>query len=76
MRTDELMRSVFAELRLAFHLVDDPHTLHQPYLGRNQELLEALQAGDRAGAGRLLAQYLDDSRQRVIEAYAQHLSGA
>ncbi|MDG4864566.1 GntR family transcriptional regulator [Streptomyces sp. T-3] len=75
-RTDELMRSVFAELRLAFHLVDDPHALHQPYLGRNQELLEALQAGDRAGAGRLLAQYLEDSRERVIEAYAQHLSGA
>ncbi|MYW42110.1 GntR family transcriptional regulator, partial [Streptomyces sp. SID161] len=34
-RTDELMRSVFAELRLAFHVVDDPRRLHEPYLARN-----------------------------------------
>ncbi len=34
-RTDELMRSVFAELRLAFHVVDDPRRLHEPYLARS-----------------------------------------
>ncbi|WP_199547970.1 GntR family transcriptional regulator [Streptomyces sp. N35] len=74
-RTDELMRSVFAELRLAFHLVDDPHRLHEPYLGRNAELLDTLDAGGRAAAEKLLAGYLDDSRKRVVAAYAGRLSG-
>ncbi|MFG2785295.1 GntR family transcriptional regulator [Streptomyces prunicolor] len=68
-RTDELMRSVFAELRLAFHLVDDPKALHEPYLQRNRLILQALQAGDRAEAEKLLAVYLDDSLERVVDAY-------
>lgn len=72
-RTDELMRSVFAELRLAFHLVDDPKALHEPYLQRNRLILQALQAGDRAEAEKLLAVYLDDSLKRVVEAYRQRV---
>ncbi|MFF6900776.1 GntR family transcriptional regulator [Streptomyces hydrogenans] len=70
-RTDELMRSVLAELRLAFHVVDDPRTLHEPYLVRNKEILEALRAGERAAAEGLLARYLDDSIRRVAAAYAR-----
>ncbi|MFE4873982.1 GntR family transcriptional regulator [Streptomyces sp. NPDC056682] len=70
-RTDELMRGVLAELRLAFHVVDDPRRLHQPYLVRNREILEALRAGERAVAGRLLAGYLDDSRAQLVEAYGK-----
>ncbi|MEU1231571.1 GntR family transcriptional regulator [Streptomyces sp. NPDC005828] len=70
-RTDELMRGVLAELRLAFHVVDDPRALHEPYLRRNREILDALRAGERASAERLLARYLDDSRTRVVAAYAQ-----
>ncbi|MFB7281957.1 GntR family transcriptional regulator [Streptomyces hydrogenans] len=70
-RTDELMRSVLAELRLAFHVVDDPRALHEPYLARNKEILEALRAGDRATAEGLLARYLDDSIRRVAAAYAR-----
>ncbi|KAA0940762.1 GntR family transcriptional regulator [Streptomyces apricus] len=72
-RTDELMRSVFAELRLAFHLVDDPKRLHEPYLARNGQILRALQDGDRGEAENLLAVYLDDSRRRVTEAYARRV---
>ncbi|MFJ9378541.1 GntR family transcriptional regulator [Streptomyces sp. NPDC101455] len=68
-RTDELMRSVFAELRLAFHLVDDPKALHEPYLQRNRLILQALQANDSAEAEKLLAVYLDDSLERVVDAY-------
>jgi len=68
-RTDELMRSVFAELRLAFHLVDDPKALHEPYLQRNRLILQALQANDPAEAEKLLAVYLDDSLERVVDAY-------
>ncbi|MGW4732300.1 GntR family transcriptional regulator [Streptomyces shenzhenensis] len=72
-RTDELMRSVFAELRLAFHVVDDPRRLHEPYLVRNRQLLEVLQAGDRGEAERLLATYLADSLERVVEVYRRRV---
>jgi DNA-binding GntR family transcriptional regulator len=73
-RTDELMRSVFAELRLAFHVVADPRRLHEPYLERNHEILETLRAGDRDGAEQLLAVYLDDSLTGVVEAYARRVA--
>jgi DNA-binding GntR family transcriptional regulator len=72
-RTDELMRSVFAELRLAFHVVDDPRRLHEPYLARNRQILQALQAGDRPGAEQLLETYLADSLQRVVEVYRRRV---
>jgi DNA-binding GntR family transcriptional regulator len=72
-RTDELMRSVFAELRLAFHVVDDPKALHEPYLARNQQILGALQAGDREEAERLLSVYLKDSLERVVEVYRRRV---
>ncbi|MFF4118034.1 GntR family transcriptional regulator [Streptomyces sp. NPDC001714] len=72
-RTDELMRSVFAELRLAFHVADDPRALHEPYLARNREILESLQAGDRPGAERLLETYLTDSLERVVEVYRRRV---
>ncbi|MER7910567.1 GntR family transcriptional regulator [Streptomyces sp. NPDC096068] len=67
-RTDELMRGVLAELRLALHLVADPRALHEPFLARNGEILGALRAGERGTAERLLARYLDDSRARVADA--------
>ncbi|MEV7671229.1 GntR family transcriptional regulator [Streptomyces sp. NPDC007872] len=70
-RTDELMRGVLAELRLAFHLVGDPRALHEPFLARNREILGALRAGERGTAERLLARYLDDSLARVADACAR-----
>ncbi|MFG2348515.1 GntR family transcriptional regulator [Streptomyces phaeochromogenes] len=73
-RTDELMRSVFAELRLAFHLVDDPRRLHEPYLARNGQILQALQDGDCEEAESLLRTYLDDSRKRVVEVYGRRVA--
>jgi DNA-binding GntR family transcriptional regulator len=69
-RTDELMRSVLAELRLAFHTMDNPRGLHEPYLVRNRAILQALLAGETAAAEALLADYLDDSRELIIVAYA------
>ncbi|MEU2927461.1 GntR family transcriptional regulator [Streptomyces sp. NPDC007251] len=73
-RTDELMRSVFAELRLAFHVVDDPRRLHEPYLVRNREILRALEAGDNREAERLLETYLADSLERVVEVYRRRVA--
>ncbi|NBM19963.1 GntR family transcriptional regulator [Streptomyces sp. GC420] len=72
-RTDELMRGVLAELRLAFHMVDDARRLHEPYLARNRQVLDALRDGDTAGAERLLARYLDDSREQLVEVYARRI---
>ncbi|MFI5964449.1 GntR family transcriptional regulator [Streptomyces asoensis] len=73
-RTDELMRSVFAELRLAFHVVDEPRSLHEPYLRRNRQILQALEAGDAAEAERLLTGYLADSSARVVEVYRRRVA--
>lgn len=75
-RTDELMRSVFAELRLAFHVVDEPKRLHEPYLARNRQMLQALEAGDRVEAEKLLRVYLDDSLERVVEVYRRRVTSA
>ncbi|MBT3152099.1 GntR family transcriptional regulator [Streptomyces sp. CHD11] len=72
-RTDELMRSVFAELRLAFHVVDEPRKLHEPYITRNVTILESLQAGDREKAEQLLGTYLDVSLERVVEVYRRRV---
>ncbi|MEU0669753.1 GntR family transcriptional regulator [Streptomyces lavendulocolor] len=70
-RMDELMRGVLAELRLVFHLVDDPRALHEPYLMRNREILDALDAGERVKAERLLVEYLDDSRDQLVRVYTR-----
>ncbi|MEU1020122.1 GntR family transcriptional regulator [Streptomyces sp. NPDC005900] len=73
-RTDELMRSVFAELRLAFHVVADPRRLHEPYLERNQRILDTLRAGHAARAERLLAAYLEDSLAGLVEVYGRRVA--
>ncbi|MFF4287469.1 GntR family transcriptional regulator [Streptomyces sp. NPDC001633] len=73
-RTEELMRGVLAELRLVFHVMADPRRFHAPYLTRNRQIVEALQAGDAAEAERLLLSYLEDSRSQLSGAYAQHIA--
>lgn len=70
-RVDELMRGVLAELRLVFHVMADPRRLHEPYLARNREILNRLEAGDPTGAAGLLATYLDDAEQQLVAAYRQ-----
>ncbi|AZS88481.1 GntR family transcriptional regulator [Streptomyces griseoviridis] len=72
-RTDELMRGVFAELRLAFHVVDDPKRLHEPYLERNHRLHETLRAGRHDEAETMLAVYLKDSLERVLDVYRRRV---
>ncbi|GAA2097970.1 GntR family transcriptional regulator [Streptomyces albiaxialis] len=69
-RTDAMMRAVLAELRLVFHVMDDPRRFHGPYLARNQEILAALREGEAHAAELLLAAYLDDSRRQLAGAYA------
>lgn len=73
-RTNELMRGVLAELRLVFHVMDDPRRFHAPYLTRNRQIVEALQEEDAPGAERLLRSYLEDSRAQLSGAYAQRIA--
>jgi DNA-binding GntR family transcriptional regulator len=68
-RVDELMRGLLAELRLVFHVMKDPQPFHEPYLGRNREILAALRRGKGAEAERLLAAYLDDAENQLVTAY-------
>lgn len=70
-RTDDLMRGVLAELRLAFHVMDDPRRFYEPYLSRNREILSMLESGDAPAAERMLGFYLEDSRRQLIEAYPE-----
>ncbi|GAA1913379.1 GntR family transcriptional regulator [Streptomyces durmitorensis] len=67
-RIDECMRTVLAELRLAFHALTDPEALHSPYLERNRALLETLEKGDTAQAEQLLERYLAHSSNNLIRA--------
>ncbi|MEU3192502.1 GntR family transcriptional regulator [Streptomyces sp. NPDC006992] len=75
-RTDEMMRGVLAELRLAFHIMGDLRRFHDPYLTRNQEIVRALEAGDATGAERLLDTYLADSLRQLLDAYPEEAADA
>jgi DNA-binding GntR family transcriptional regulator len=54
-------------------VVDDPRGLHEPYLARNRQILQTLQAGDAAEAEKLLAVYLDDSLSGLVEVYGERV---
>jgi len=70
-RLDEYMRQVSAELRLAFHVMQHPRLFHEPYLGRNGEILERLEAGDVTAAADLLVGYLQDAERQVVAGYEE-----
>ncbi|MEU1619764.1 GntR family transcriptional regulator [Streptomyces sp. NPDC005722] len=65
-RLTGLMTGVLAELRLAFHTMDDPREFHEPYLDGNREILAALEAADPAGAELLLTSYLDRAEAQLL----------
>ncbi|MGH3493298.1 MAG: FCD domain-containing protein [Sciscionella sp.] len=69
-RVDELMQDVLAELRLAFLAMDDPRRFHESYLARNQQVLARLRARDGPAAEALLADYLSDAEQQLVDAYS------
>ena len=67
-RLTDYLRGLFAELRLAFLVVDDPQRLHEPYIPRNRSLLTLLEQGDVAGAQRELTGYLELAQRELIAA--------
>lgn len=68
-RTNDLMRRVLAELRLVFHVMDDPRRFHEPYLSRNRDIFELIKARDHVRAASALEAYLDDAEHQLTEAY-------
>jgi DNA-binding GntR family transcriptional regulator len=59
-------RQVLAQTRLAFLSLRQPRTLHEPFLGRNRELVELLAADRLPEAAAVLEGYLHDSRDQLI----------
>ncbi|WP_433182316.1 GntR family transcriptional regulator [Actinoallomurus sp. CA-150999] len=69
-RLEEMMRQVLAELRLVFHVMNDPRTFHEPYLARNHDILKLVEAGDRDGSEAMLSGYLTEAERQLVGAYS------
>lgn len=68
-RIDETAARLLAELRLAFHAVDAPQRLHEPYVSRNRALLDLLADGEAERAAKELEDYLHDSEAELLAAF-------
>ena len=68
-RVVTLMRSIWNEMRLAFHVVARPDAFHGSYLRRNHEILAALVEQGGAVAAPMLRAYLDEAESQVLAAY-------
>ncbi|MEV0586444.1 GntR family transcriptional regulator [Nonomuraea sp. NPDC050310] len=68
-RLDESMRHLLAELRLVFHVMKNQRSLHEPFVERNRELLDLIEAGRAEEAGRYLESYLDDAEKLLLQDY-------
>jgi DNA-binding GntR family transcriptional regulator len=69
-RLNDLMDRVLAELRLVFHVMDDPRRLHEPYVRRNAEIAALIERGRTDEAADALAGYLDDAESRLLAGVA------
>ncbi|MFI6735497.1 GntR family transcriptional regulator [Nonomuraea sp. NPDC050451] len=68
-RIDEAMRQLLAELRLVFHVMENPRAFHEPFVDRNRTLLGLLESGHSEKAAAYLDDYLDHAERLLIEAY-------
>ncbi|MFI7420730.1 GntR family transcriptional regulator [Nonomuraea sp. NPDC049684] len=68
-RLDEAMRQLLAELRLVFHVMDNPRAFHEPFIDRNRALLALLAAGRAEEAAAYLDDYFDEAERLLIHAY-------
>jgi DNA-binding GntR family transcriptional regulator len=70
-RLNDLMDRVLAELRLVFHVMDDPRRFHEPYVRRNAEIATLIERGRTAEAADALAGYLDDAESQLLTGVAE-----
>ncbi|WP_245765732.1 GntR family transcriptional regulator [Nonomuraea jiangxiensis] len=68
-RIDESMRQLLAELRLVFHVMENPRAFHEPFVDRNRTLLGLIEAGEPEQAAAYLDDYLDHAERLLIHAY-------
>lgn len=69
-RIDEAIRSLLAEMRLAFLVVADVQAMHEPYVAAHIALADQVAAGRIAEATEALEAYLRRSQEHLITAYA------
>ncbi|MEQ4722831.1 GntR family transcriptional regulator [Nonomuraea sp. B19D2] len=69
-RIDEAMRQLLAELRLVFHVMENPRAFHEPFVDRNRTLLGLIESGQPEKAAAYLDDYLDHAERLLIDAYA------
>jgi len=65
-RLSEYMSRILAQTRLIFGPPHDPKSVHEAYVQRNRQLLEALKSTRGQSPRTLLAQYLDDAEQHFL----------
>ncbi|MEV4174365.1 GntR family transcriptional regulator [Nonomuraea sp. NPDC049709] len=68
-RIDEAMRQLLAELRLVFHVMENPRALHEPFVDRNRILLGLIESGPPEKAAAYLDDYLDHAERLLVHAY-------
>jgi DNA-binding GntR family transcriptional regulator len=72
-RLDHQMALLLAEMRLVFHGMGGVREFHEPYLKRNADICDLLEAGDRAAAADAVADYLHCAEEQLLASYAdQH----
>ncbi|MGC9668728.1 GntR family transcriptional regulator [Planosporangium sp. 12N6] len=67
-RVTRLFDQLFAELRLAFAVIDSARTLHEPYVARNRRMTELITTGAVDEACRELDNYLRDAEHQILAA--------
>ncbi|MBX6383809.1 MAG: GntR family transcriptional regulator [Microbispora sp.] len=73
-RVDATMARLLAELRLAFHVMGELRTFHEPYLEDNARIATLLIEGDHERAERELLAYFDTAEAQLLAAYAERLA--
>ena len=68
-RLSQLHERLATELRLAFGLIADPEYLHAPFVERNREILELLEAGQADEAAARLEEYLLLAERILLAGY-------
>lgn len=68
-RLSGTIRSALAETRLAFHAVQDPQPLFEPYVQRNRIVFDGLARGEFPQTADYLSGYLRDSEAALREAF-------
>ncbi len=75
-RLNTMFAHLLAELRLVFGLLRDPEFLHAPYLDRNQQIVDHVEAGEFAAAAAALHDYLQHAERIVLAVCTRSMATA